>query len=240
MTPSEQQSLRAHVHALAVRISSRDRRTPQREDVDSALAEWVDAWFDRHSARIDEFVAALAEAEFATSLAARAVQLLAPGVPELPRGDEAPRYAPFAPGHNNTPVDDAGAAPHPDTALIRHVLELRRRMPEVFTDGDYIPLAVSGSARGKVLAFARSLRRHGEHAPEPQVILVARLRTRGAESWLPGSEIVLPSGGWRIGYGPATSAQAPTGAGEHADTAITGSVDASMLADHPVIILVRT
>ena len=239
LTPSERQSLRAQVHALAVRISSRDRRTPQREDVDSALAEWVDSLFDRHSARIDEFVAALAEAEYATSLAARAVQLLAPGVPELPLGDEAPRYAPFGPGHNSTPVDEAGAAPHPETALIRQVLQLRRRMPEVFTDGDYIPLAVSGPAHGKVLTFARSLRQHGERTPEPQVILVERLRTRVAESWLPGSEIVLPSGAWRIGYGPTTSAREPQGAGEHADTTITGSVDAPMLADHPVIILVR-
>lgn len=72
------------------------------------------------------------------------------------------------------------------------------------------------------------------------MLVLARLRTRGAESWLPSTEVVLPDGRWPIEYGPATSPAKVTDTDGNADAPITGRVDASILADHPVIVLART
>lgn len=83
----------------------------------------------------------------------------------------------------------------------------------------------------------------GTHGPKrlaPQVLVLARLRTRGAESWLPSTEVALPDGRWPIEYGPATSPEHATDTGENAEATMTGRIDASTLADHPVIVLVRT
>lgn len=77
-TQLEREELRARIHSYAARLASRDQRSPRRAEADS-LNGWVDAWFDKYSERVDEFVAAVAEAESATSLAARAIQILSPG-----------------------------------------------------------------------------------------------------------------------------------------------------------------
>jgi (1->4)-alpha-D-glucan 1-alpha-D-glucosylmutase len=65
-------------------------------------------------------------------------------------------------------------------AWTRRLLRLRNEMPDVFDNGDYEPLAVSGQHRDHVIAFAR---RHGRDAV---VVAVARRfapLTQGGRSW---------------------------------------------------------
>ncbi len=50
---------------------------------------------------------------------------------------------------------------HVKLAWTRHLLKLRNELPDVFADGDYEPLEVSGRHRDHVVAFAR---RRGRHA----------------------------------------------------------------------------
>ncbi|MCA1397867.1 malto-oligosyltrehalose synthase [Bradyrhizobium sp. BRP56] len=65
-------------------------------------------------------------------------------------------------------------------AWTRHLLRLRNELADVFTSGDYVPLAVSGPHRDHVIAFAR---RHGREAA---IVAVARSFapfTQGGRSW---------------------------------------------------------
>ena len=65
-------------------------------------------------------------------------------------------------------------------AWTRHLLRPRNEMADVFTSGDYVPLAVSGPHRDHVIAFAR---RHGREAA---IVAVARSFapfTQGGRNW---------------------------------------------------------
>ena len=79
---------------------------------------------------------------------------------------------------------------------VQHLaLEMRRRVPDLFTTGDYLPLAVEGALSECVCAFAR------RSEDESCVVIVPRLMGRlpsqevsppiGAESW-PETSVVLP------------------------------------------------
>ncbi|MCC8938057.1 malto-oligosyltrehalose synthase [Bradyrhizobium sp. Arg68] len=103
-----------------------------------------------------------------------------PGVPDFYQGTELWDFSLVDPD-NRRPVDFAeraaalAALETPDWdalaqhwrdgrlkfAWTRHLLRLRNELPDVFTSGDYAPLAVSGPHRDHVVAFAR---RHGRDA----------------------------------------------------------------------------
>ncbi|MGX1105513.1 MULTISPECIES: malto-oligosyltrehalose synthase [Bradyrhizobium] len=99
-------------------------------------------------------------------------------------------------------------------AWTRHLLRLRNEMPDVFTSGDYVPLAVSGPHRDHVIAFAR---RHGREAA---IVAVARSFapfTQGGRSWprpeafegeIDAAGYALPDGATRIQL-PALFANLP-------------------------------
>ena len=122
-----------------------------------------------------------------------------PGVPDIYQGTELWDFSLVDPD-NRRPVDFAGRAKAlaaletPDWDVLaqgwrdgrlkfawtRHLLRLRNEMPDVFTSGDYEPLAVSGPHRDHVIAFAR---RHGRDAV---VVAVARSLapfTQGGRAW---------------------------------------------------------
>jgi (1->4)-alpha-D-glucan 1-alpha-D-glucosylmutase len=68
-------------------------------------------------------------------------------------------------------------------AWTRQLLKLRTELAELFTEGDYQPLDVSGPHRAQVIAFAR---RHGRDAA---IIAVAKSFapfTQGGRAWLIG------------------------------------------------------
>src|ERR1700712_3077315 len=97
-----------------------------------------------------------------------------PGVPDFYQGTEFWDFSLVDPD-NRRPVDFAerarglGGPEAPDwdrmgrdwpdghikLAWTRHLLKLRTELSEVFTDGDYEPLEVSGPHRDHVIAFAR-------------------------------------------------------------------------------------
>lgn len=114
------------------------------------------------------------------SLSQVTLKLTMPGVPDIYQGTEFWDCALVDPD-NRRPVDFAARAaalaetdPPDWTALAadwrdgriklawtRHLLQLRRALPDVFTFGDYRPIAVRGADADHVIAFARS---HGRDA----------------------------------------------------------------------------
>ncbi|VCU70762.1 Maltooligosyl trehalose synthase [Pigmentiphaga humi] len=110
-------------------------------------------------------------------LAQTLLRMTVPGVPDLYQGTELWDFSLVDPD-NRRPVDYAlrramlEDAAHADPAalvarwrdggikqaLVRRTLELRRREPDLFRRGDYLPLVVQGDAAGSVLAFARRYR----------------------------------------------------------------------------------
>lgn len=131
----------------------------------------VDAVFDDE--RVGDVVAravALLEAPgWSNSLAAKLIQLTAPGVPDVYQGSELWERSLVDPD-NRRPVDfaerrrilaelDAGALPAigPDGAakllVTSRALRLRRDRPELFQD--YLPLTASGAAADHLVAFDR-------------------------------------------------------------------------------------
>jgi (1->4)-alpha-D-glucan 1-alpha-D-glucosylmutase len=116
------------------------------------------------------FVARLAPAAAANSLAQLVLKLTAPGVPDIYQGTERWDFSLVDPD-NRRPVDFAaldGELAEPASAdlgdgsvkqaVIGRVLDVRRRQPDLFALGGYLPLAVEGPAADHVVAFAR---RHG-------------------------------------------------------------------------------
>jgi (1->4)-alpha-D-glucan 1-alpha-D-glucosylmutase len=65
-------------------------------------------------------------------------------------------------------------------AWTRHLLKLRTGLAEVFTDGDYQPLEVSGPHRNHVIAFAR---RRGREAAITVVAKSFAPLTEGGRAW---------------------------------------------------------
>jgi (1->4)-alpha-D-glucan 1-alpha-D-glucosylmutase len=111
------------------------------------------------------------------SLSATLIKFTSPGVPDLYQGHETMALTLVDPD-NRRPVDyaaldrclkslEAHAPAHAGYLLeplhdgraklwvTWRLLALRRRQPELFRDGDYVPLEVTGTRAGHVLAFAR-------------------------------------------------------------------------------------
>ena len=116
--------------------------------------------------------AELAPAGALNSLAQCLLRMTTPGVPDLYQGCEYWDFSLVDPD-NRRPVDfaarqaslDPGASPEQllqdwhdgriKQLVISRTLQLRRRHPRLFTEGRYLPLAVSGAQAQRLLAFAR-------------------------------------------------------------------------------------
>jgi (1->4)-alpha-D-glucan 1-alpha-D-glucosylmutase len=133
------------------------------------------------------------------SLSQVTLKMTMPGVPDVYQGTESWDFSLVDPD-NRRPVDFAeraaalAALETPDWSALaqdwrdgrlkfawtRHLLRLRNALPELFANGDYAPLAVSGVHREHVIGFAR---RHGRDAV---IVAVARSFapfTQGGRSW---------------------------------------------------------
>jgi (1->4)-alpha-D-glucan 1-alpha-D-glucosylmutase len=122
-----------------------------------------------------------------------------PGVPDFYQGTEFWDLSLVDPD-NRRPVDFAGrdtvltAVKSPDwehlarhwtnghlkLAWTRQLLKLRTELADVFVDGDYQPLEVSGPHRDHVIAFAR---RHGRDAAVVAVAKSCAAFTEGGRTW---------------------------------------------------------
>jgi (1->4)-alpha-D-glucan 1-alpha-D-glucosylmutase len=131
-----------------------------------------DEWF---TAELSAFVEPLVDPGWVNALAAQAVKLTAPGVPDVYQGTELWDLSLVDPD-NRRPVDYDrrrrllaeldGQSPAevwarrdeglPKLLVTRHALQLRHRHPDVFEGGSYEPLRVSGPAADHVVAYARA------------------------------------------------------------------------------------
>ena len=133
------------------------------EGYEAASADLVRRWLAAPQ-QIEPFVAHIAAPALANSLAQVALRCLSPGFPDCYQGTELLDLSLVDPD-NRRPVDYAErerllAAPDDSPgstklALLRRLLELRRRHPGLFADGDYRPLTATGERAGHVVAFRR-------------------------------------------------------------------------------------
>ncbi|GGK31270.1 malto-oligosyltrehalose synthase [Salinarimonas ramus] len=164
-------------------------------------------------ASIHAFAEALAPAGAANGLVQSALRSTAPGVPDCYQGREFWDFSLVDPD-NRDPVDYeareaalADAAPIADLAasyrdgrvkqrVIARCLEARRALPELFAQGEYLPLAVRGPRAAHVVAFAR------RHSSSAAIVVTGRLLAAplvGGDALVPRAEwwgetrIVLPN-----------------------------------------------
>lgn len=133
------------------------------EGAASALAR---RWLEPAQAeRLARFVMRIAAPALANTLAQVALRCTVPGVPDLYQGAELLDLSLVDPD-NRRPVDYGArerllATPDGSTSaaklvLLRRLLDLRRRYPALFAEGDYQPLSVTGERAAHVVAFRRT------------------------------------------------------------------------------------
>ena len=179
-------------------------------------------------------MAPLLDAGRRASLGQLALQLTAPGVPDLYQGDELWQLALVDPD-NRRPVDyaarrrlladacvtDAAAAwarrdeGLPKIWLVRHALDLRRRHALTFRSGGYRPMPATGPRADAVFAFERG----GE-----VITVVPRLVRQVERLGWSDTSLALPPGRWRNLDGAERQATVPL---------------AELLAEFPVAIMER-
>jgi (1->4)-alpha-D-glucan 1-alpha-D-glucosylmutase len=147
--------------------------------------------------RIADFVDKIAGAGMANSLTQVALRCLAPGVPDLYRGGELWDLTLVDPD-NRRPVDYelrarllAEAAAEPASGalkltLIRRLLDLRRRAPDLFAFGDYEPIRFDVGQGVEPLGF---MRRHGDKAVVVLLALRAGALLFGANRLTPDAKV---------------------------------------------------
>jgi (1->4)-alpha-D-glucan 1-alpha-D-glucosylmutase len=169
-------------------------------DYENVAAQYLHAALDparsaAFLADLSAFVAALAPAGYANALTQTALRCLLPGVPDLYRGSELWDFTLVDPD-NRRPVDFAVrerllaeggdlASGALKQSLIRRLLTLRRKTPDLFAFGDYEPVPVEAAT--PVLAFVR---KRGE-----QAVLVAVALGAGTSLYGTG-QIAAPAQTW--------------------------------------------
>lgn len=177
---------------------------PYEEACDTFLRRLLDG----HSAPslledVSAFVGGIAAAGALNGLSQTLLRLTTPGVPDLYQGCEWWDFSLVDPD-NRRPVDYAARARALQAAdtgalarwrdgrvkqqLIARLLDFRARKPQLFTEGDYLPLRIEGPAAEQAIAFARVL---GAEA----LLVLAPLRPL---QLLAGTDTLEPAtGAWR-------------------------------------------
>ena len=169
--PASRDRLHAYVEKAAREAGNSTTWTRPDDAFESRMHAAIDAAFDdaRVSALVAQAVALLEAPGWSNALAAKLIQLTAPGVPDVYQGSELWERSLVDPD-NRRAVDfdvrrrmlaelDAGALPAVDAdgaaklLVTSRALRLHRDRPELFTD--YMPLAASGPAEAHLVAFDR-------------------------------------------------------------------------------------
>ncbi|GAA3839870.1 malto-oligosyltrehalose synthase [[Pseudomonas] carboxydohydrogena] len=153
---------------------------------------------------IETFTRRISTIGILNSLSQLTLKAMMPGVPDFYQGTEFWDYSLVDPD-NRRPVDfkareaelaDISKQPRWDDLITRasdgriklawthHLLTLRKTHPDLFANGNYLPLEVTGPHRDHVIAFARVHRR--------EAVIVAAMRwfspfTDGGRTWLNGA-----------------------------------------------------
>jgi (1->4)-alpha-D-glucan 1-alpha-D-glucosylmutase len=150
-------------------------------------------------ADVARFVHRVAPAGLWNALARTLLQLTAPGTPDTYQGDELGNHTLVDPDNRRPvnyehrrqflaelgPVDadattraglirqltDDPADPRLKLLIVRQALHARRAMPELFTGGDYLPLAATGACADHVVAFARRSGRQTAVTVVPRLVI---------------------------------------------------------------------
>jgi len=160
------------------------------------------------------FVESLARLGAINSLSQLVLKLTIPGVPDIYQGGELWDFSLVDPD-NRRPVDwsarralldETACASVADLApswqdgreklfVVRRLLDLRQRYPQLFAEGDYQPLEAEGERSNHLCAFSRSHRGKTVVVAVPR--LVYQLDDAGGTTW-GATEICLPPGReWR-------------------------------------------
>lgn len=169
--PASPDRLHAYAEKAAREAGDSTSWTAPDAEFEARMHALVDAVFDdeRVAGLVDRAVALLEAPGWSNSLAAKLIQLTAPGVPDVYQGSELWEQSLVDPD-NRRPVDfdlrrrilamlDAGALPRlggggaAKLLVTSRALRLRRDRPELFTE--YTPLAASGPAADHLVAFDR-------------------------------------------------------------------------------------
>jgi (1->4)-alpha-D-glucan 1-alpha-D-glucosylmutase len=176
------------------------------EGYEKAVQDYAAALLDDADFR-QQFGAVLRPAILAgwrNSLAQTLVKLAAPGIPDIYQGSEQADFSLVDPD-NRRPVDFARLAselrsgtsdtfPRAKQRLIATVLGLRREMPELFAEGDYLPLRMEGPRSDHLVAFARRRGKDAVIAVAPRLTLALAGESGEIASGVWADiEIVLPS-----------------------------------------------
>lgn len=143
---------------------------------------------------VSGFVRLIDPAAQANMLVQTCLKLTIPGVPDIYQGTELPDFSLVDPD-NRRPVDyqarqdllAGGGAHDAKLRLIARLLGLRRDRPELFADGDYVPVDVKGDRADHVLAFTRS--HEGRR-------LLCVVQLRAAPALLGGQSLTPPRDWW--------------------------------------------
>ncbi len=196
------------------------------EPYEAALGRFVEAILDSHlsPAFLSSFVDFAARASligFLNALSQLALKVLLPGVPDFYQGTELWDLSLVDPD-NRRPVDFALrmkelaqplAQPRLSAScsdgrikfgLMRELLDLRRRFPDLFRQGRYDPITVRGAHAEHVIAFAREFR------SQRLIVVVGRhfgRLTQGGRRWPARWEawLMLPPGRYECLIGPRGS-----------------------------------
>ncbi len=148
----------------------RTRWTQSDDAYEQAVADYAAGLIaPGNEAFLSDFVATtlpLRQAGRLNSLTQTLVKLTAPGIPDIYQGSEAGDFSLVDPD-NRRPVDfedlaallsgeDEGSWRAQKLRLIAKLLGERRKQPDLFRLGSFMPLEVSGEKRSHVVAFARS------------------------------------------------------------------------------------
>ncbi len=177
-------------------------------EYEGALNSYIDAIVGDRAfvADLDQFVAGISEAGRINSLAQTLMKYTAPGVPDLYQGTELWDFSLVDPD-NRRPVDYArrvellkqmlslqvaqvmerGDEGLPKLWVVHHALLLRREHPEWFgAEAEYVPLAVEGAWKQRVIAYRRGM----------EVLTVVPRWSHVAEAW-GETAVEVPQGNWK-------------------------------------------
>lgn len=177
---------------------------------EDAVHRWLDSVLDGPVAgQLTELVAQLNPHAASDALAQKLLALTVPGIPDVYQGTELWDDSLVDPDNRRAvdyPARRAAlqALEHPKIRVVTTALRIRRRYPDTFLHGDYVPVLANGDASDHVLAFRRG---------EDIVVAVARWTVRLAETGWGNTVLPLPDGTWKdtltgvIADGPTSAAQ---------------------------------